>query len=190
MKRQRQILAALVAILLLSLVYARFRTPQQQRVAPGKVPATAAPSPRPATTPPLQTTASTRIETPLVYRPLAFPEAEPTEVTVKRNLFTPLQVSEAKIAAKKAAAIKPPPPPPPPPPPTPQELARGELSQYKPIGLLKKQGRLIAFIARGGQIRLVRVGDTLIAGYQVTSISDDRLLMSSADGDTLSLGMR
>lgn len=108
---------------------------------------------------------------------------------IRRNLFAPLQMLEARAAASKAAAL-PPPPPPPPPPPTPQELAREELNGFKPIGLLKKQGRLVAFIDKGGQIRLVRVGDALISGYQVTSISDDRLLMRSADGHELALNMR
>lgn len=48
----------------------------------------------------------------------------------------------------------------------------------------------MVFLTKGNQIKLVRVGDPLIAGYQITSITDDRLLMRSAEGDELSLGLR
>lgn len=186
MTRQKQLLVVLAVLFALSLIYAWFRTPRQQTVAPGTVTAPT-PRPRPAPASPTPAAAAT---TPPAYRPLALPEPEQREVVVKRNLFMPLQLFEARQAAKQTAAVKPPPPPPPPPPPTPQELARVELGQYKLLGHLKKQGRLVVFLTRGNQIRLVRVGDTLIAGYSITSITDDRLLMRSAEGDELSLGLR
>ena len=188
MNRQKKLLAILLIIFLLSLAYAWFRTPRQQVAAPRPTANKAAaprqvPAPAPAAT---KATASV----PVAYQPLALPEPEQTEVHIKRDLFIPLQVIEAKIAAKKAATIKPPPPPPPPPPPTPQELARTELTQYKSLGLLKKQGKQVAFLSRGGQIKLVRVGDSLISGYKVTTITDDRLVLRADDGDEMSLGMR
>jgi len=70
----------------------------------------------------------------------------------------------------------------PPPPPTPQELARKELAQYKSLGLLKKQGKQVAFLTKGGQIKLIRVGDSLINGYKVTAITDDRLVLRAMMG--------
>lgn len=189
MNRHKQLLVILAVLFALSLIYAWFRTPRQQTVASGKVTKTASqPRPIPASAAPAAPTTTTT--TPPAYRPLALPEPEQREVVVKRNLFTPLQVIEARQIAKQTAAVKPPPPPPPPPPPTPQELARTELGQYKLLGHLKKQGRLVVFLTRGNQIKLVRVGDTLIAGYQITSITDDRLLMRSAEGDELSLELR
>jgi Tfp pilus assembly protein PilP len=179
MNRRKQLLVVLLGLLLVSLVYAWQRTPRQQSVHSTQTPSA---TPRP------QKSAATAPTAAAAFRPLAYPEAEQAPVVIRRNLFTPLQVLEARAGASKAAAL--PPPPPPPPPPTPQELAREELNGFKPIGLLKKQGRLVAFIDKGGQIRLVRVGDALISGYQVTSISDDRLLMRSADGHELALNMR
>ena len=48
----------------------------------------------------------------------------------------------------------------------------------------------MAFLSKGGQIKLIRVGDSLINGYKVTTITDDRLLLRADDGDEMSLGMR
>ncbi len=194
MNRQKQLLAALLALFLLSLTYAWFRTPRQQVAAPrpagSNLPARR-PVPGPTqTVAPVQTSSAAAVPAVTAYQPLALPEPEQTEVRIKRDLFIPLQVIEAKIAAKKAAAVKPPPPPPPPPPPTPQELARKELAQYKSLGLLKKQGKQVAFLSREGQIKLIRVGDSLISGYKVTTITDDRLVLRADDGDEMALGMR
>ncbi len=188
MNRQKQLLVTLLAIFLLALTYAWFRTPRQQ-VAPPHATGAKTPVTRPAPAPaPVASKAATPAAT--IYQPLTLPEPEQTDVRIKRDLFIPLQVIEARIAAKKAAAVKPPPPPPPPPPPTPQELARKELAQYKSLGLLKKQGKQVAFLSKGGQIKLIRVGDSLINGYKVTTITDDRLLLRADDGDEMSLGMR
>lgn len=192
MSRQKQLLIVLLFIFMLSLAYAWLRTPRQQVAAPRPAGSTL-PARRPAPaqpSAPAQPPARTTVPAAAAYQPLAVPEPEQTEVRIKRDLFIPLQVVEAKIAAKKAAAIKPPPPPPPPPPPTPQELARKELAQYKSLGLLKKQGKQVAFLTKGGQIKLVRVGDSLINGYKVTVITDDRLVLQADDGDEMSLGMR
>lgn len=194
MSRQKQLLIVLLVIFILSLAYAWLRTPRQQVAAPrptgSNLPARR-PAPGPAqTVAPVQAPSGAAAPAATTYQPLALPEPEQAEVRIKRDLFIPLQVVEAKIAAKKAAAIKPPPPPPPPPPPTPQELARKELAQYKSLGLLKKQGKQVAFLTKGGQIKLVRVGDSLINGYKVTVITDDRLVLQADDGDEMSLGMR
>lgn len=188
MNRQKQLLAALLTIFMLSLAYAWLRTPRQQVAAPRPA-GSALPTRRPAPAP-AQTPSGTAHPAVTAYQPLAVPEPEQGEVRIKRDLFIPLQAVEAKIAAKKAAAVKPPPPPPPPPPPTPQELARRELAQYKSLGLLKKQGKQVAFLTKGGQIKLIRVGDSLISGYKVTAITDDRLVLRADDGDEMSLGMR
>lgn len=185
MNRRKMLLGILLIVFVLSLVYAWFRTPRQQTV-------TTRPAPAAPTSPLRSAPAGKPSAGPAsaAYYPLAFPEAEPAAVVIKRNLFMPLQSLEARATTKQTAAVKPLPPPPPPPPPTPQELARAEWNQYKLLGLLKKQGRLVVFLTIGNQIKLVRVGDTLIAGYQVTSITDDLLLMRSAEGDELSMGLR
>jgi len=194
MSRQKQLLIVLLIIFILSLAYAWLRTPRQQVAAPRPA-GSNLPARRPAPGPtqiaaPAQAPSGAAAPAATTYQPLALPEPEQAEVRIKRDLFIPLQVVEAKIAAKKAAAVKPPPPPPPPPPPTPQELARKELAQYKSLGLFKKQGKQVAFLAKGGQIKLVRVGDSLINGYKVTAITDDRLVLHADDGDEMSLGMR
>lgn len=194
MSRQKQLLIVLLIIFILSLAYAWLRTPRQQVAAPRPA-GSNLPARRPAPGPtqiaaPAQAPSGAAAPAATAYQPLALPEPEQTEVRIKRDLFIPLQVIEAKIAAKKAAAIKPPPPPPPPPPPTHQELARTELAQYKSLGLLKKQGKQVAFLSRGGQIKLIRLGDSLISGYKVTAITDDRLVLRADDGDEMSLAMR
>lgn len=186
MNRQKQLLAALLALLILSLIYAWNRSPRQQVATPRQPGKTGSNTDTRTTRANPKAAASAQI----AYQPLAFPEPEQEKVTIKKDLFVPLHVIEAKIAAKKAAAIKPPPPPPPPPPPTPQELARKELTSYTSLGLLKKQGKVTAFLSKSGRIILVRVGDSIINGYKITQIQDDRLTMRADDGDEMSLGLR
>jgi Tfp pilus assembly protein PilP len=187
MKRQKLLLTGLLIIFAFSVAYAWFRTPRQRVAPPARTDSAAAVPSRAAAT-----SVSPAAATPTTYQPLMLPEPEQAEVIVKRNLFKPLQGIETTSAHTRNAAVKPvpPPPPPPPPPPTPQELARKELTHYKALGLLKKQGTTIAFLSKAGQIRLIRVGDSLFSGYKATNITDDRLILRSDTGDELSLRLR
>lgn len=181
MNRNVLILVVLLCMLVLSLIYARQRAPQQHSTAPSARMVAA----------PLTTETLTPLQNPrgtiTGYRPLAYPEAAVAEVFVKRDLFKPLFQPEMPQVARKATPVVLPPPPPPP---TPRELAQKELHRYKFLGLMKKQDRLVVFFSNNGLIKLVRVGDTLVNGYRIINCTEERLLMRSEEGDELVLALR
>lgn len=187
MNRHKQILAILLVILCLSFVYAWFRMPRQQSV----VSTLTNPSHR--ETLPAAPSKSRTASSPDDDKALLVPNVESNKVTLKRNLFEPLPGLEPKKITTQVVAVKTPPPPPPappPPPPTRQELARNELNRYKSLGLLKKRGKIVAFLSLEGQIKLIRLGDSLINGYKVTDINDYMLTVRADDGDVITLRLR
>lgn len=188
MNRQKLILIVLGVLFVAAVISSILRFPRQKKVekltyGPGS---TAAAVPR-ATgqQPSASAVGAVRIE--LLERTL---EAHP----VKRDLLNPIFVDEARATAQKAARmkkVKPPPPPPPPPPPTAQEIARSQLRQFRSLGMLRKAGRQTAFLARGEEIVLVRIGDSPIAGYKASAITDDTLTLRGInDNDEITFPLR
>ncbi len=104
-----------------------------------------------------------------------------TEPKVSRDILKPIFVDEVKMAAIKQEEAKKPPPPPPPP--TPAEIARKQAAGFKSLGMLRKSGVQTVFLARGDEVLLVRTGDTPVAGYAVSAITDSSLYMRSLSGD-------
>lgn len=88
-----------------------------------------------------------------------------------RDIFTPLQAEEpkVKVAAGRRALPESPAPqdevPAVPPGPTPEELAaqaaQAELTQFRYLGYLSRQGRQEAFLSKGKDLHIVRTGDTI-----------------------------
>ncbi len=187
MNRHKQILAILLVIFCFSLVYAWFRMPRQQTAA-----STTANVLHSRVASGVSSNSRTSVS-PTSYQALALPNEKSNTVSVKRNLFEPLPGMEPPKEPRTAVTVKAAPPPPlplPPPPPTRQDLARNELSQYKPLGILKKGGKVVAFLSVAGQIKLIRVGESLIQGYKVTAINDNTLTVRADDGDTMTLRLR
>jgi hypothetical protein len=49
--------------------------------------------------------------------------------------------------------------------------------------MLRKGNKRIAFLARGEEVMLVRIGDKPIPGYSAVSITDQQLTLRSIDGN-------
>jgi len=103
------------------------------------------------------------------------------ELIRPKNIFAPLQIQKAPPAKKtsvplvKAPPVPAPPPvvvPTVPPPPTPEELATQarimaeqaalmELGQFRYLGYLSRQGREDAFLTKGKDMHIVKIGDAI-----------------------------
>lgn len=191
MNRQKLLLAGLLGILLLSVGYAWQRTPRQQVATTKSTTKTVKAIPTKVLAGPTNgLTQSASINT-SVSQTLNFEEPVQKPVVIKRDLFRPLGGGEQAMRGKGGkAVVSAPPPPPPPPPPTKSEIARREFGQYKIMGFIKRAGKQVVFVSKGEKIMLIREGDSLIAGYTVTSIGDYRLVMRAADGDEITYGGR
>ena len=180
MNRQKQLLFVLGLLFLLAVTYSYIKFPRQKKVEKltytQGVTATSSANRANAATDSKDDTSVLRMDL------LSLGDLP---ASVKRNLFVPVFFDESKKLSAKAsrgAAVKPPPPPPPPPPPTQQEIARQMLNGYRSLGMLRKGGTRIAFLARGEEVVLVRLGDRPIPGYSAVSITDERLTLRSLDG--------
>jgi hypothetical protein len=114
-------------------------------------------------------------------------------VGARRNIFNPIFADETRISK-----IPLPPPPPPPkvvqlPPKTeiqsqapvaaePTPLQR-DMAKFTFLGFLKKENRKTIFLSSDKEIFLVKKGDKIAGKYDVTSLTEDTLTISSiADG--------
>ena len=110
------------------------------------------------------------------------------EFTKPKNILAPLgmreeqSVSKPHVAARRGprqglAGLMPPvaAPPPPPPPPSPEELAaqagREELSRYRYMGYLARQGRNQAVLAKEQKLHIVWTGETIEGRVVVKTIT-------------------
>jgi len=181
MNRQKAVLVALGALFLCSLVYSFFRMPKQERV--GKL--TYQPG---MTAPPARVNQSrgsdeTRVRLDLLERkPGGLPSGG-------RNIFHSLFNAGTM---KPSVPLPPPPPPPerkvePPPLPTlphvvePTPLQR-DMAKFTFLGFLKKEARKIIFLSTGKEIFLVKKGDKISGKYDVTSLTDEALTITSIQG--------
>lgn len=112
----------------------------------------------------------------------------PAGVTVRRNLFSSLFAPEVK---KPLVPLPPPPPPPvkppvamePPPPPAPMVVEptplQREMARFTFLGFLKKDNRKTIFLSNDKEIFLVKKGDKILGKYDVTSLTEEALTISS-----------
>ena len=154
MNRKRLLLAALAGLLVLSLSYAFWAMPRQEK-APPRIEA-----PRPAAP---KTAAGKQAPPPadrlhlglLAQEPQPFSGAERDIFRFHGGRLPALQEVEVTVPAVVVA----PPPPPPPPPPTPEEILRGIVTQVTFLGFLDKGGVRTVFLSRGGEVFLVKAGE-------------------------------
>jgi hypothetical protein len=181
MNRQRAILAVLLALFACSVVYSFLRMPKQERVdkltyKSGK---TAEPSKNAKVG-----TDEYRVRLDLLERGAGAPPGG------GRNIFKSL--FDAGNGEKKVSIPLPPPPPPPakkvvPPPVQPpsvpvvveQTPLQRDMATFTFLGLLKKDSRKTIFLSNGREIFLVKKGDKISGKYDVTSVTDDAITISS-----------
>lgn len=181
MNRQKVILAVLLALFACSVVYSFLRMPKQERVdkLTYKSEKTAEPS--------KNTKANTddyRVRLDLLERAVG---AAPGG---GKNIFQPL--FDAGTGVKKVSIPLPPPPPPPAqkaapqpfqPPSVPvvveQTPLQRDMATFTFLGFLKKDSKKTIFLSNGREIFLVKKGDKISGKYDVTSVTDDAITISS-----------
>lgn len=176
MNRQKLILSILLIALALSIGYAFWKSPRQGSVAKLKyVPGAAAgKAPVKAAAP----AGDKRVRLDLLEGAAA------TFSGFRRNIFKPIFLGEAELAAraarpaaKKIAKAVPPPPPAPYVPP--KDIARLTF-----LGFLQKDGRKKVFLSNNSEIFVVKQGDSVAGRYQLVRLTDDSVtLRSTVTGD-------
>jgi hypothetical protein len=177
MNRQRMVLTVFLGLFVCSLLYAFLRMPPQKTVEKLKyVPGMTAQVSR-AT----QSSGADIVRLRLDLLELK----QGRSFTGGKNIFY-----GAFAEAPKKPVIPLPPPPPPPPPPVPVEtklppavaeptLLQREMAKFTFLGFLKKENRKTIFLSNGKEIFLVRKGDKIAGKYDVTSLTDETLTISS-----------
>jgi len=87
-----------------------------------------------------------------------------------------------------AAVVEPPPPPPqaapaapPSPPPPPDPFLEG-LKGLKFLGFAREEGRVLAFLSRGGEFLMVQEKELFLNQYVVARITEDSIILATPDG--------
>ena len=104
-----------------------------------------------------------------------------TALGTPKNIFAPFPSEEPKMSGEtkaKVAAVRRPPQvevPAVPPGPTAEELAaqaaQAELTQFRYLGYLSRQGRQEAFLSKGKDLHIVKAGDTIEQRIHVKTVS-------------------
>ena len=175
MNRQKVLLLVLVAVLVLAVIYAFLRMPEQKTVGKLKnVPG----GPVEARKGVLVKTTLKKVNLELLDKPM------PRFSGFKRNIFWLRPYETVK-------KLPPPPPPPqplppPPPPPSAEELlsqaVRAELAKFTFLGFLLKDNRRTVFLSKDKEIFVVKKGERIANKYEVSAISDEDLTLSSTSG--------
>jgi len=178
MNRQKVILTVLLVIIACSLVISYLRMPRQKSVEK----LTYVSGMKVAKQEPSRSTNESRVHLELLdHRPSA-------GVSVRRNLFSNLFAVEVK----KPITPLPPPPPPPvkppvtveqPPPLAPQVVEptplQRDMAKFTFLGFIKKDNKKTIFLSNEKEIFLVKKGDKISGKYDVTSLTEEALTISS-----------
>lgn len=170
MNRKKLLLSILVLVLALSIGYAFWKSPRQRSVATLKYPPGAA---APKATG--KAAGDRRVRLDLLEGPAA------TFGGFRRNIFKPIFMDEAAVAALAARppAMKPVAPAPPVPFVPPKDIARLTF-----LGYLQKEGRKTVFLSNESEIFVVKLGDRVAGRYELVRLMDDSLtLRSTVTGD-------
>jgi hypothetical protein len=186
MNKQRLILTVLLVLLSCSLVISYLRMPRQKRVEK----LTYVSGMSVAVTKPVQKSLAdeNRVHLELLDRNRG------RAVSVRHNLFRNVLIPENK----RSLTPLPPPPPPPPPPkkvveeepedfenesplpvivePTPLQR---EMARFTFLGFMKKDNRKTIFLSNDKEIFVVKQGDRIAGKYEVTSLTEEVLTISS-----------
>lgn len=181
MNRQKVLLSILLAVFGITALVSYFRMPEQKTVeklkfVPGMVVAA-----KPNTD--AQTPDDSRLRLDLL-------EGQKDRFSgYKRNIFKPIFHEEIK-----ALPVPPPPPPPkklppvvqPPPVTVPKVVeptpVQRDMAAFTFLGFLKKGEKKTIFLSSNKEIFLARKGDRLAGKYEVTTITDEALVITSLDG--------
>lgn len=182
MNRQRLLVTVFLALFFCSLLYSYIRMPRQKTVDKLKfVPGMSAPVAAPL---PGQDADTARLRLDLL-------EARPgRSSTGGKNIFYGVNLAPAKKPLP--LPLPPPPPPVPQPQPLPPAAAKPsapavaeptvlqrEMATFTFLGFLKKENRKTIFLSNGKEIFLVKKGDKIAGKYDVTSLTDEALTISS-----------
>lgn len=181
MNRKRLILAALVGVLILSLAYAFWATPRQEK-APPRAEGARTTAKKPAAGKVVQPPADR------LHLGLLSQEPQPFSGTT-RDIFR-LQGGGAAPAASGTEALEAPavveaaPPPPPSPPPTPDEILREKTAGIKVLGSLDKGGARTVFLSFDGTVSVVKAGEHLGKNRDlvVKELTASELVVGAVDG--------
>jgi hypothetical protein len=164
MNRKRLVLAALLALLVLSIAYAFWAMPRQEQAPPRpaapRSPAKAKP-PGKVSQPAAKATPLGKASQPAANRlhlgllaqtPQPFPGSG-------RDIFRFHGGGAPEALVDVAPPVEEAPPPPPSPPPTPEELLRQALSSYRVLGFLEKGGVRSLFVSDGKDVLVIKSGE-------------------------------
>lgn len=189
MNRQRALLIAFLILFGCSLIYSFIRMPRQKTVAKlTYVPGMTAMNAKPAK---VDNSDPARVRLDLLEAGAG------AAVAARRNIFSPIFADESQ---KTKMPLPPLPPPPPPPkkvqlPVQPTEVQpampavadptplQRDMAKFTFLGFMKKENKKTIFLSSDKEIFLVKKGDKIAGRYDVTSLTDEALTISSiADG--------
>lgn len=178
MNRKRLLLAALVGLLLLSLVYAFWAMPRQEKAPPRTE------TPRPVAKKPVvgkkEPPPADRLHLGLLAQtPQPFAEAG-RDIFRFRGGWAPA-VEAPEMAAPPVEVA---PPPPPPPPPTPEQILREKVAGFTFLGFLDKGGVKTVFLSSAGELFLVKAGERFGKSQDLLAqeINATELVVRAAEG--------
>jgi hypothetical protein len=185
MNRQKALLAILLLLFGVAAITSYFRMPQQKTVATLKFVPGAVATPKSTGVPKSPDEVRLRLD--------LLEQQKERFTGYKRNIFMPIFHEEQK-------GLPVPPPPPPPkrqPPPLPIKEAQPvasvpqiaeptpiqrDMAAFTFLGFLKKGDKKTIFLSSNKEIFLARKGDRLAGKYDVTTITDEALVITSQDG--------
>lgn len=178
MNRKRLLLAVLAGLLLLSLVYAFWAMPRQEKAPPR------AETPRPVAKKPLagkkEQPPADRLHLGLLAQlPQPFPGAG-RDIFRFHGGWAPV-VAAPEVAAPPIAEA---PPPPPPPPPTAEQILRQKVAGFTFLGFLDKGGVKTVFLSSAGEVFLVKAGERFGKGQDLLAqeINATELVVRAVEG--------
>ena len=177
MNRQRLLLTTLLALLSCSLVYAFLRMPRQKTVEKLTY--------LPGMTAQASKVSQNKSADTVKLRLDLLESKQARSFSGGKNIFYGAFAEAPKKTIIPLPLPPPPPlkiqPPPPVPPPAiaePSPLQR-EMAKFTFLGFLKKENRKTIFLSNGKEIFLVKKGDKIAGKYDVTSLTDETLTISS-----------
>lgn len=183
MNRKRLLLAALIGLLALSLVYAFWTMPRQEK-APPRTEGPRSTARKPAAGKVVAPPSADRLHLGLLAQePQPFPGAA-RDIFRFHGAGAPAVEATETTATPAVAEETPPPPPPPPPPPTPEEILRDKVAGITLLGSLDKGGVRTVFLSYAGELSLVKAGESFgkqrdLVAKEVTA---SELVVGSATG--------
>jgi hypothetical protein len=179
MNRKRLLLAVLAGLLTLSLIYAFWAMPRQEKAPPRA--AESRPGVRTKAPGKVGKLTADRLHLGLLAQaPQPFPDAGRDIFRFRGGWAPPVDVPVV-VAPRVEVA---PPPPPPPPPPTPEQILQQKVSGFTFLGFLDKGGVKTVFLSGEGELYLVKAGDHFgkRGDLLAQEISASELVIRAAEG--------